>query len=204
MGTLLYIIDSSLSSFEPSPLFVAIFVVFALLLYVFILTIPVFAIFFVFKFDVLRKWFDKKAGMFITPYKRLDPKMWQFIPFLISLSIACLLISSMQNVLGLALGTVLLIGCPVVMVVLKSRILGRTRAAIWDVLYLLYAGYTILFLAVLLWWAVLLYLGFKLLETFLEAPSIYHCSDCYYFDNGHCDFHHKSVTGDKRSCKNFN
>lgn len=112
MGTLLYIIDSSLSSFEPSPLFVAIFVVFALLLYVFILTIPVFAIFFVFKFDVLRKWFDKKAGMFITPYKRLDPKMWQFIPFLISLSIACLLISSMQNVLGLALGTVLLIGCP--------------------------------------------------------------------------------------------
>lgn len=167
------------------------------------ISLLIFLVMFIFKYDDLQLWFNRRAGAPITPQQRLDKRLWRFVPFYASFCGGCWLIGAMGSVTGIVLGIALPILCWRLMVGQRVALWGNRRTARWEMIYLCYAGMTIFYLILLFCWAVVLYGCFKLVETFVTAPSRYTCGECDYYDQGYCNYHCKHVSDDRASCEHF-
>lgn len=155
----------------------------AVSLYALVIYIIVFLVRFIFKFDKLTRKFNRKAGMNVMPTKRLDKSLWAGLPFFVLFTISLAIFSEMKNVVLSLVVLALAIVYLFILVNRNTKIFGSRRAARWYVFFIIMAGYSVYFAGVLLWWALLLYLGFKLVYTFVTAPSnVAKCEDCGYCD----------------------
>ncbi len=180
-------------------------------LYLFPFSLILFVILFVFKFDALTRWFDNRAGVKITPTKRLDKSLLKTIPSFAVLFIACAMIA--QGSVALAIvAVVLIVGYAIFKVIYRTKQMGSFRVAMWDILYYGYASFAVIMLGVLLWWAILFVIGFKIVETFISAPSnVAKCKNCGFYMrayNGrhYCDRlrdHQVEISYNQDACKHF-
>lgn len=182
----------------------------SLLLPLLMIALLIFALMFLFKYEDLRSWFDRRAGAQITPKDRFDALLWRFLPFYATIVIGAVLISEVG---GAAVG-VLAVAMPIIcwryMVRQRAALWGSRRVARWEMIYIVYAGFTILVGAILLWWALIYYLLFKVVKTFVTAPSRYTCGECSFYEphrdgsqNGYCNCRHKHVVADHSKCPDF-
>lgn len=172
------------------------------------LTVPVltfcgllFLIMFVFKFDTLTMWFNKRAGMTIAPDSRLSSKLLYFLLLILVIGAAYMILALMPNSTGAILGIGLAIVSLIAFITFRTMYLGRCRAAIWEFIYIVYAGYSIFFLATLLWWALLIFIAFKLLTD--DSTKKCCCNCVHYGPNGYCSAHNMFVRDNTRACSKY-
>lgn len=174
-------------------------------------TLILFAILFIFKFDTLTRWFDKRAGVNITPNKRLDKSLLKTIPSFVVLFVACVLMAQGSVALGIA-AIVLIVGYAIFRVIYRTKQFGSFRVAVWDMLYYGYASFAILIIGVCLWWAALFVIGFKIAETFVSAPSHRSkCRECGFYMQSYSGRHYcdrlrdrqVEISHDQEACKHF-
>lgn len=174
-------------------------------------TLILFAILFIFKFDTLTRWFDKRAGVNITPNKRLDKSLLKTIPSFVVLFVACVLMAQGSVALGIAAIT-LIVGYVIFRVIYRTKQFGSFRVAVWDMLYYGYASFAILIIGVCLWWAALFVIGFKIAETFVSAPSHRSkCRECGFYMQSYSGRHYcdrlrdrqVEISHDQEACKHF-
>lgn len=174
-------------------------------------TLILFAILFIFKFDTLTRWFDKRAGVNITPNKRLDKSLLKTIPSFVVLFVACVLMAQGSVALGIVSIT-LIVGYVIFRVIYRTKQFGSFRVAVWDMLYYGYASFAILIIGVCLWWAALFVIGFKIAETFVSAPSHRSkCRECGFYMQSYSGRHYcdrlrdrqVEISHDQEACKHF-
>lgn len=167
-------------------------------------SLAIFFLFFIFNFSGLKAWLNRKAGKDISPQDRFDKLLWRFIPFFATIAAGAALISEVGGVLSYVLAVATPIICWRFMVGQRAAHWGSRRAARWEMIYIAYAGYSVLFICLILWWALLLYLGFKVIHSFVTAPSQYTCKECYWYCDCYCEYYEKRVAENEPSCPKFN
>ena len=180
------------------------------------ISLIVFMVMFAFKFEKLREWFNKKAGMDIMPYDRLDKRLWRGFIFATLIIAATLLVSYMPDTLIPAIAVIALYS----IIAIRRRVarLGSGKAAFWEIVYIAFASYIVLLLGVLFFWVIIIILGAKLLA---EAGSssgksssgkggyVYTCKECRHFnvnDGGttyRCSAYGHGVLRDNEACDAF-
>lgn len=197
-------------SIEANPILRFSLLAFLLLVILLVSSLGIFLLLFVLNFRGVSQWFNRKAGMCIIPQSRFDKLLWRFVPFYATIVIGAVLISEVG---GVAVG-VLAVAMPIIcwryMVGQRAAFWGSRRIARWEMIYIVYAGFAIFMGAILLWWALICYLLFKLVKTFVTAPSRYTCGECSFYEghrdgsqNGYCRCHHKFVVADHSKCSDF-
>lgn len=177
---------------------------------IFMVTLLLFMLLFIFKYDGVKSWFDRRAGAQITPQDRFDKLLWRFVPFYATIVIGAVLLSEVGGTVVAVLAVAMPILCWRFMVGQRAALWGSRRIARWEMIYIVYAGFAIFLGAILLWWALIYYLLFKLVKTFVTAPSRYTCGECSFYEghrdgsqNGYCRCHHKFVVADHSKCSDF-
>lgn len=166
-------------------------------------SLALFFLIFVFNFKGLKAWFNRKAGKNIAPQDRFDKLLLRFVPFFATIAAGAALISEVGGAVSYVLAVAMPIICWRFMVRQRTAHWGSRRAARWEMIYIAYAGYAVLFVLLILWWALLLYLGYKVLYNFTTAPSTYTCKDCYWYQDCYCEYHEKRVAENDASCSKF-
>lgn len=156
-------------------------------LYLLVPAFVVFLVMFVFNFDALRKWFNKKAGANVVFYDRLDKRLWR-VPVLIGLLAVAVLIVREWPSAAIPVVLVMLIYC-IVRVRMRVAEYGSRKAAWLEIIYVLFAGYAVFMLCILFFWAIIIYFGVKLItEPSASSGSSgkgggYTCYHCVYHDS---------------------
>lgn len=150
------------------------------------LSLLLFVVMFVFKFDALRGWFNRKAGVDIVYGSRLDKRLWRFALFFALIAASALLVSYHPNTI-IFVAVAMLLYC-IVRVRARVVALGSRKAAWLEIIYVLFSGYTMLLLCVFFFWAIIIFLGIKLLSESSSSGSSgggsgYTCSSCIYHDS---------------------
>ncbi len=195
---------------EAYPIVRVLLLAILLLISLMVCSLGIFLLLFLFNFQGVSRWFNRKAGVCIIPQSRFDKLLWRFVPFYATIVIGAVLISEVG---GAAVG-VLAVAMPIIcwryMVGQRAAFWGSRRIARWEMIYIVYAGFAIFLGAILLWWALIYYLLFKLVKTFVTAPSRYTCGECSFYEghrdgsqNGYCRCHHKFVVADHSKCSDF-
>ena len=149
--------------------------------------VVVFLVMFVFNFDALRRWFNKKAGANVVFYDRLDKRLWR-VPVLIGLLAVAVLIVREWPSAAIPVVLAMLIYC-IVRVRMRVAEYGSRKAAWLEIIYVLFAGYAVLMLCILFFWAIIIYFGVKLItEPSASSGSSgkgsgYTCYQCVYHDS---------------------
>lgn len=125
------------------------------------------------------------------------------MPFFATIVIGAVLISEVGGPVAAVIAVAMPILCWLYMVHQRTAFWGSRRIARWEMIYIVYAGFAIVMGMMLLWWAFLYYLVFKLAKTFVTAPSRYTCGECDYYDEGYCDCHSKRVSDRHPTCPDF-
>lgn len=150
------------------------------------LSFLLFTVMFAFKFDALREWFNRKAGIHIANKSRFGKHLWRFVLFFALTAVAALLISYYPNTTIFVI-VAMLIYC-IVRIRMRVVALGSRKAAWLEVIYILFSGYAILLLCTLFFWAIIIFFGIKLLTEPRSSNSSsdnsgYTCSSCIYHDS---------------------
>ncbi len=152
-----------------------------------LLSFLLFVVMFTFKFDALRGWFNRKAGMPVVNENRLGKHLLRFVLFFALVAVSALMLSSYPDTTIFVI-VAMLIYC-IVRVRMRVVALGSRKAAWLEVIYILFSGYAIIFLCTLCFWAVIIFFGIKLLTGLLtesgssSGNSGYSCSSCIYHDS---------------------
>lgn len=156
-------------------------------------SIIAFLVLFVFKFEALREWFNKKAGMDIVPDKRLDKRLLWWLVFAGVIIAGALIISDMPD--ATVPVVVAIIACFILVARWRMTKLGSGKAACLEMIYIALAGYTALLLGVFFFWLIIIVLGLKILASSGsssgkgssgEGGYIHTCRECAYFSDDGC------------------
>ena len=172
-------------------------------------SIIAFLLLFVFKFEALREWFNKKAGVDIVPNKRLDKRLLYSLVFAGVLIAGALIIGEMPN--ATILVVVAIAVCLVLTIRWRMAKLGSGKAACLEIVYIALAGYTVLLLGMLFFWAIIIVLGLKILSSSGSSSGkgssgkggyVYRCRECKYFDHSEswCTNYKSRVSADDEVC----
>ena len=172
------------------------------------LLVPAFLVFlvmFVFKYDALRRWFNKKAGVDIVSYNRLDKRLWRFVLFLGLFGVSIAVISHWPGAALLVVPAMLLY-C-IIRIRMLVAMYGSRKAAWFEIIYVLFAGYAVMVLCMLFFWAIIIFFAVKLLtepssSSSSSGNSGYTCYHCIHHDSSEdwCTAYKKRVSKDESAC----
>lgn len=166
-------------------LLLLVFLPFVLGVYLLVPAFVVFLVMFVFNFDALRRWFNKKAGVEIVSFDRVDKRFWRFALFLCLFAISIAVICH-RPVAAILVVPAMLLYCHM-RVRKRVTMYGSRKAAWFEIIYVLFAGYAVMALCMLFFWAIIIFFGVKLLtepssSSSSSGDSGYTCDNCIHHD----------------------